>query len=59
MLGKLTGGSVSLNLEDQIRELVIREYEANHRKSDFVPGQIAIAVTGKVYGAGEIENAHD
>ena len=50
---------MSLNLEEQIRELVIREYRADHRKSDFVPGQTAIAVTGKVYGAGEIENAND
>lgn len=48
---------MSSQFNREISDLVSRSFEANHKPSDFVPGQTVIAVTGKVYGTEEIESA--
>jgi CDP-4-dehydro-6-deoxyglucose reductase, E1 len=43
--------------DEEINQLIVRRFAANHAKSDFLPGETAIPVTGKVYGPEEISNA--
>ena len=43
--------------DEEISQLIVRSFAANHAKSDFLPGETAIPVTGKVYGPEEISNA--
>lgn len=41
-------------IESDVSEWVAQKYELLHKKSDFVPGQSNIAVTGKVFGPAEL-----
>lgn len=43
--------------DEEINQLVVRSFAANHAKSDFLPGETSIPVTGKVFGPEEISNA--
>lgn len=43
--------------DEEINQLVVRSFAANHAKSDFQPGETSIPVTGKVFGPEEISNA--
>ena len=43
--------------DEEIHQLVVRSFAANHAKSDFLPGETSIPVTGKVFGHEEISNA--
>lgn len=43
--------------DEEINQLVVRSFAANHAKSNFLPGETSIPVTGKVFGPEEISNA--
>jgi CDP-6-deoxy-D-xylo-4-hexulose-3-dehydrase len=43
--------------DEEINQLVVRSFAANHARSVFRPGETSIPVTGKVFGPEEISNA--
>ena len=45
------------NVEQQISELVAKEFLSRHPVSDFIPGQTPIPVTGKFFGVEELQAA--
>jgi CDP-6-deoxy-D-xylo-4-hexulose-3-dehydrase len=48
---------VSENLANQVRNLVNQAISELHPEKKFIPGESAVPVTGKVFGAPEIEAA--
>lgn len=48
---------MTLQFDEEINQLVVRNFAANHAKSDFIPGETSVPVTGKVFGPEEISNA--
>jgi CDP-6-deoxy-D-xylo-4-hexulose-3-dehydrase len=48
---------MTLQFDEEINQLVVRNFAANHVKSDFIPGETSVPVTGKVFGPEEISNA--
>lgn len=48
---------VSENSADGVKQFVAQKYSERHRKTDFIPGESAVPVTGKVFGVEELEAA--
>lgn len=48
---------MTLQFDEEINQLVVRSFAANHAKSDFIRGETSVPVTGKVFGPEEISNA--
>ncbi len=48
---------MSENSADGVKQFVAQKYSERHRKTDFIPGESAVPVTGKVFGVEELEAA--
>ncbi len=48
---------MSENSADGVKQFVAQKYSERHHKTDFIPGESAVPVTGKVFGVEELEAA--